>query len=119
MKKIIIIFIMLFCIIYAVQADAIEKENYYNEAIDTIFNIGYNINDNEYMHEQFKVLRKVICSYCEYFKNDKEKQNFTSKIITKVAIGMAEHDINYLNEALIILQMSYNRFTNNIYLIYK
>ena len=109
MKKIVIllfIFILLF-IPYAVQGDSWD-----DIIINTMVDIGNNIENDEYTYNRFKYLKYAICEY----NKESEVKKANGILITKIAIGMAQHNLSYINEALLIFQIGINRYTNIIVL---
>lgn len=105
-----------FCIINTVQA---ETPNYQwgAEAVEVILNIGNNIDDNVYTSEQFKYLKYTLIEYIRPISNIEKKREFSQNIINKVAIGLAEKDIAYLNEALMFLQITMNNYGEVYYFV--
>ena len=112
MKKLILVFIIIIFSACAAQANNPEKDNIYNEAMNIIFEIGCNLQDNEYVNNEFIKFRAIICDYCNYFSSIEEKQDFSGKIVTNVALGITRQNVDYFNQALIILQLTHNRYAS-------
>lgn len=100
----------------SVYANSIDKD-WSDKAIEIILDIGENIEDDEYTYRQFFALREAICECVKPLKDTYRQQNFSGQVITNVAIGMADHDKYRLNQALIILQINTNNYSNGLVLI--
>lgn len=110
MKKIIILLLIFVALLYA--ACAAQGNSWDDIIIDTMVDIGNNIENDEYTYDRFKYLKYAICEY----NKESEAKKANGILVTKIAIGMAQHDLAYINEALIIFQIGINRYTNIIVL---
>lgn len=113
MQKIFLFFLILFCIFNVAYAE----QDWGGDIIDIIVDIGNNITENSYVHYKFLSLRKAVYEYVNSISDSKKKQEFSNKIITKVATGINEQDISYLNEVLLFLQINMRRFNKIYYII--
>ena len=113
MQKIFLFFFILFYIFNVAYAEQDWSDNIMNIIID----IGNNITENSYTHYKFLSLKEAICEYLKPINNIKKKQEFSNKVLTKVAIGINEQDISYLNEVLLFLQISMHKFDKVYYII--
>lgn len=112
MQKIFLFFLILFCIFNVAYAE----QDWGGNIIDTIVDIGNNITKDDYVNYKFLALREAIYEYAKSM-NYKKKQEFSSKIIAKVATGINEQDISYLNEILLFLQINMRRFDKIYYIM--
>jgi len=119
-QKIVFFLCIIFTIFFLYTGVQADKPNYDwgIEAIEITLDIGENIEDTMYTYEQFKYLKHAVLEYMKPISNAEKRRDFSNKFITKVAIGIAEQDVQYLNEALLFLQITMNNY-GEVYYINK